>query len=62
MLKTATGRLDWMATCSAMFMANEVLPIEGLPATMMRSAGCRPEVIMSKSVKPVASPVIGSSR
>jgi len=62
MLKTATGFMDLIATFSAMFIAKLVLPIEGRPAMTMRSAGCRPEVISSRSLKPVETPVIGSSR
>ena len=46
---TATGAPYSIATCSAMFSENEVLPIDGRPATMTRSPGCRPEVILSRS-------------
>ena len=46
-----------MATCSPMFIENEVLPIEGRPATMIRSPPCMPDVILSRSVKPVGTPV-----
>ena len=35
---------------STRFMANAVLPIEGLPATIIRSDFCQPEVISSRSV------------
>ena len=35
--KTATGRLVATATFSAIFIANVVLPIDGRPATMIRS-------------------------
>ncbi len=45
MLNTATGRPWSIATCSAMFSASEVLPIEGRPAMTTRSPGCRPEVV-----------------
>ena len=37
--------------------ASVVLPIDGRPATMIRSPGCRPAVISSRSVKPVGTPV-----
>jgi len=42
---------------STRFMAKVVLPIDGRPATMIRSAGCRPLVFSSRSVKPVEMPV-----
>ena len=57
MENTATGRPCSMATCSPMFIENEVLPIEGRPATMIRSPPCMPDVILSRSVKPVGTPV-----
>ncbi len=57
MENTATGSPSSMATCSPMFMENEVLPMDGRPATMMRSPPCMPEVILSRSVKPVGTPV-----
>ncbi len=41
------------ATCSPMLSANAVLPIDGRPATMTRSPSCRPEVMRSRSAKPV---------
>ena len=37
------------ATFSAMLSENAVLPMDGRPATMMRSPGCRPEVFWSRS-------------
>jgi len=43
---------------SAMFKANAVLPMEGRPAMMISSPGCRPEVMPSRSWKPVATPVM----
>ncbi len=55
---TSTGLRLLIAACSAMFMTRVVLPIEGLPATIIKSAGCKPEVMLSKSVKPVSRPVI----
>ncbi|MNJ60320.1 hypothetical protein D3C77_560420 [compost metagenome] len=45
---------------STRFIAKVVLPIDGRPATMIRSAGCRPLVASSRSVKPVDRPVIAS--
>ena len=58
MLKTATGRWVSMATFSARFIAKLVLPMDGRPATMIRSEVCSPEVISSKSGNPVGSPVM----
>ena len=46
-----------MAAFSQRFIANVVLPIEGRAATMMRSEGCKPAVFLSKSTKPVVTPV-----
>ena len=46
---TATGRPSLSATCSAMLMASEVLPIEGRAASTIMSPACMPEVILSKS-------------
>ena len=40
------------------FRQSAVLPIDGRPATMIRSVRCRPEVISSSSRKPVARPVV----
>ena len=57
MLKIATGTPFSTATCSAMLSANAVLPIDGRPATMTRSPGCRPAVFSSRSMKPVGTPV-----
>ena len=64
MLNIAAGIPTDNATCSAMFSASAVLPILGRPATITRSPGCRPEVMRSRSVKPVAMPVtsLGLSR
>ena len=42
----------------AMFVANAVLPIEGLPAKIIRSDLCNPPNFSSKSVKPVGMPTI----
>ena len=57
MLKMATGIFSTSATCSAILSAKAVLPMLGRPATTTRSAGCKPEVLRSRSVKPVAMPV-----
>ena len=56
-LKTNTGLSLAMAAFSQRFIANVVLPIEGRAATMMRSEGCNPAVFLSKSTKPVVTPV-----
>src|ERR1700675_1105508 len=52
---TATGNLSSSATCSPMLIASELLPIDGRPATMTRSPGCKPDVIRSRSVYPVST-------
>ena len=57
MEKMATGRPSFSATCSAMFTANEVFPIEGRAANTIMSPACSPEVIRSRSAKPVGTPV-----
>ncbi len=61
MLNTATGIFSCTATCSAIFMAKLVFPMEGRPATITISAGCNPEVSSSKSLKPVETPVMALS-
>ncbi len=58
MENTATGTCPLIAAFSAIFMAKVVLPMEGRPAMMTRSERCRPEVLSSKSSKPVGTPVI----
>ncbi len=58
MLNTSTGRSCFSTAFSTRFIANAVLPIEGRPATITRSARCRPEVRSSRSMKPVLCPVI----
>jgi hypothetical protein len=50
MLKIATGNPLSTATYSAMLSASAVLPIDGRPATTIRSPPCRPEVISSSLV------------
>ena len=64
MLNIAAGIFSTSATCSATFSANAVLPMLGRPATTTRSPGCKPEVMRSRSVKPVGMPVtsLGLSR
>ena len=54
---TATGSPSFSATCSAMLMANAVLPIDGRAASTTRSPACRPAVMRSRSMKPVGTPV-----
>ena len=49
-------------TCCAMFSTRLVFPIDGRAAMMTRSDGCRPDVISSRSVKPVGTPVMSSLR
>mgnify|MGYP003322564473 CR=1 FL=1 len=41
----------------AIFVANAVLPIDGLPAIIIKSDLCRPPIFLSKSLKPVFRPV-----
>ena len=41
-----------------MLSVNAVFPIDGRAATMIRSAGWKPDVISSRSLKPLATPVI----
>ena len=41
--KIATGKPASSATFSAMLSENAVLPIEGRPATMIKSPACIPE-------------------
>ena len=60
MENTATGILSESPAYSAIFKAKDVLPMEGRPATMMRSPFCSPEVMRSNTVKPVGSPVTSS--
>ncbi len=59
---TATPVLPSSAAYCAMLSANAVLPMLGRPATMTRSPGCRPAVILSRSTKPVGTPVTSSWR
>ena len=54
---TATGRPYSTATYSPIFIENAVLPIDGRPATMISSPPCMPDVMRSRSTKPVGVPV-----
>ena len=56
--KNATGTLFSIAACCAMLSMNAVFPIDGRAATMTRSDGWKPDVISSRSLKPLATPVI----
>ena len=56
-LKTPTVMPACTPTCCATFITKLVLPIEGRAATITRSDRWRPEVISSRSVKPVGTPV-----
>jgi hypothetical protein len=58
MLKIAADLPEPSAAFSAMFTASVVLPMDGRPATMIRSPACKPEVISSSTLKPVEMPVI----
>ena len=58
MENTRIGASWCKIACSTRFMAKDVLPMEGRPATMIRSDFCRPEVLLSRSRKPVLKPVI----
>ena len=49
MENTATGSPSCTATCSAMFRAKAVLPMEGRAASTIRSPFCRPAVMRSRS-------------
>ena len=44
-------------TFSAKFIAKDVLPILGLPATTIKSPSCIPKSFLSRSVKPVEEPI-----
>ena len=57
MLNTATGSSSASAACSAILSAKAVLPIEGLPAIIIRSPFCKPAVKLSSSLKPDETPV-----
>ena len=55
--KIPTGTLSFMATCSAIDIASEVLPIEGRAARMNTSPSWNPVVRRSRAGKPEAMPV-----
>ena len=57
-LNTPRGSFSFIATCSAMFIANAVLPMLGRAAMTTISEGCRPLVRRSNSTKPVEIPVM----
>ena len=61
MLKIATGFSCLIAAFSAMFIASVVLPMDGRPATIIKSESCSPAVFSSKSLKPVGIPVMSPS-
>ena len=61
-LNTPTGNLCSIATCSAMFIAREVLPMDGRAAMTIISPPCSPLVILSRSEKPVPTPVSSPCR
>ena len=46
----------------AMLVASADLPMPGRPAMMMRSEGCRPPILASRSLSPVAMPERPPSR
>jgi hypothetical protein len=51
-----------LAMLKAMLVASEDLPIAGRPAMMMRSEGCRPPILASRSLSPEAMPERPPSR
>ena len=55
--KMATQRFSRMVMYSAILRTRAVLPMEGRAATRIKSAGWRPAVRLSRSVKPVDRPV-----
>ena len=56
--KKATDFFSRIAIFCAIFSTNAVLPILGRAAIKIKSEACRPEVRRSKSMKPVAMPVM----
>ena len=56
-LKKPTVMSVEVPTCCAMLSTKLVLPIDGRAATSIRSDGCRPDVISSRSTNPVGTPV-----
>ena len=61
MLNIATEASHFREAYSARFIAKVVFPIDGLPATIIKSPPCSPVVFSSNSLKPVAIPVTGLS-
>ena len=57
---TRHGQRRVVAAFCASDSANEVLPIAGRAARMMSSVGWRPAVLVSRSAKPVGTPVMPS--
>lgn len=56
--KIITFLLKSNAALRIKLRAKAVLPIAGRAARMIKSDGCQPEVMRSRSLKPVATPVI----
>ena len=56
-LNTNTGFSLPNAAFSQRFIAKVVFPMEGRAATMIKSDFCKPAVFLSKSLKPVETPV-----
>ena len=56
-LKNSTACSD-ITACSATLIAKAVLPMDGRAAKITRSDFCSPDVFLSRSVKPVARPVM----
>ena len=55
-VKMATVSFALSAALTAISMASAVFPIDGRPAMIMKSDGCKPEVRWSSFVKPVDTP------
>ena len=56
-LNTAVVMPCLIATFSATFKTNAVLPIDGRAATSTKSDGCKPDKYVSRSLNPVGTPV-----
>ena len=56
-LKIAVVIFLFMQTFCAIFNTKAVFPIEGRAAIKIKSDGCKPAVLWSKSIKPVSRPV-----
>ena len=57
---TKHGQPPVVAAFCASDIANDVLPIAGRAASTISSVGCKPAVRMSRSAKPVGTPVMPS--